>query len=83
MKLLQKEVPASFQMHVPCDYLEKNGYLFGKVNGYDVNLPLYLESILILLHGEMVSTLLCCFNVCRPSGLKGLPTQYISRYYWI
>lgn len=51
MKLFQKEVPASFQIHKPCEYLEKNGYLFGKVNVYEVNLPLYLESILILLQG--------------------------------
>lgn len=58
MKLFQKEVPASFQILMPCDYLEKNGYLFGKTNRYEVNLPLYLESILIRLQGEMVSTLL-------------------------
>lgn len=57
MKLFQKVVPASFQILMLCDYLEKNGYLFGKTNGYEVDLPLYLESILIRLQGEMVSTL--------------------------
>lgn len=35
MKLLQKTIPASFQyIYVPYDYLKKNEYLFGKINGY-------------------------------------------------